>query len=96
MRQRTAAGGSVFVDGPVRAAQTFRVVEQGSGPNNNPGQLRAADGSQERVIFMLLGAWDVVVAIGDHWTDSSGLKYKVTELAPDNGYEKRAKVERYG
>jgi hypothetical protein len=96
VRQRTATGGSILVDGPARAAQTFRVVEQGSAPNNTPGQLRAADGTQERTDFLLLGVHDAVVEVGDHWSDTSGAKYRVTEMVADNGYEKRAKVVRYG
>jgi hypothetical protein len=95
-RQRTATGGSILVDGPARAAQTFRIVEQGSAPNNTPGQLRAADGVQEQTNFLLLGAYDAVVEVGDHWSDANGAKYRVTEMVTDNGYEKRAKVVKYG
>jgi hypothetical protein len=96
VRQRTATGGSILVDGPARSAQTFRVVEQGSAPNNTPGQLRAADGAQERTDFLLLGSSDAIVEVGDHWSDTSGAKYRVTEMVTDNGYEKRAKVVKYG
>jgi hypothetical protein len=94
---KTASGGTQRADAPPRETQTFRLIEQTTTSGNAPGRLPASDGHQTRVSWQLLGEWDAVMAIGDHWTDpKSGAGYKVEELLPYNGYERRARVVAYG
>jgi hypothetical protein len=96
VRTKTASGGTRSTDGTKRAAQTLRLVEQTTSANNTPGRLPAGDGHEKRVSWLLLGAWDAVMDVGDRWTDASGAGYQIEELLPYNGYERRARVMAYG
>jgi hypothetical protein len=93
---RTEAGGKRASDGPPRVAQVLRVIEQASAYGNSPGLLPTQDGQQRRVTYQLLGEFDAVMAVGDHWLDADGIRYEVRELLPYNGYERRARVVQYG
>lgn len=88
---RTGAGGRVGSDGPPRLPQTLRLIDQSSASGNSPGALRSQDGLQRKGTHMLLGPYDASMALGDHWT-SGGKQYHISELLPDNGYEKRGMV----
>jgi hypothetical protein len=92
---RTETGGVALSDGPLRTAQTLRLIEQASAYGNSPGLLPAQDGKQRRVRFQLLGAYDSEIAVGDHWIDA-GVRFEVVELLPFNGYERRGQVVQYG
>lgn len=96
VEMKTGAGGKVSGDGPARLPQTLRLIDQASSSGTMPGRIRAQDGQQRRATFMLLGPWDSLMAVGDHWTDVEGKRYEITELLPDNGYEKRGMVTCYG
>jgi hypothetical protein len=93
---RTETGGTAFSDGPLRSAQTLRLIEQASAYGNSPGLLPAQDGKQRRVRYQLLGGYDATIAVGDHWVDGNGVRFEVVELLPYNGYERRGQVVQYG
>jgi hypothetical protein len=78
-----------------RAAQRFRLIDQSSTAGNSPGPQRAGDGKQRAATHQLLGAYNAVMEIDDWWT-AGGKRYEITELLPDNGYERRARVTCYG
>jgi hypothetical protein len=92
---KTPSGGFAVTDGTNRYPQTLRLIEAPAANNNQPGLLTASDGKQRRVSYQLLGVWDAVMDIFDHW-DVNGLRYEVVELLPYNGYERRGKVVQYG
>jgi hypothetical protein len=96
VRTKTASGGTRSTDGTPRAAQTLRIVEQTTNAGNTPGRLPAGDGHEKRVSWLLLGAWDALMDVGDRWTDAFGAGYQIEELLPFNGYERRARVVEYG
>lgn len=89
--------GTLWVDQPARDPQTVRLIDQTRaqlGPV--PGTVRGADGRQRRVEYQLLAAWDAEVGMYDWWTDDAGIRWEIADLIPDNGYERRAQVVRYG
>jgi hypothetical protein len=89
--------GHTTVDGTPRAVQTFRLIDQSTEiVGNTPGRLRSSDGQNRKITHMLLGFWDAAMEAGDYWLDASGARYEIDEMLPDNGYERRAKVIRYG
>lgn len=94
-RVRTASGGTKVSDLPPRSAQTLRLIEQASAYGNNPGLLQAQDGKQLKVTYQLLGEFDAVMGVGDHWSEG-GIKFEIAELLPFNGYERRGQVIQYG
>lgn len=95
VRTRTPTGAWVNAPGTPRAVQTIRIIDlSGSQSANTPPQ-RTADGIERAVTFMLLGEWDAVIGLHDIWTDGS-LRWEVTQLLPDNGYEKRALAVEHG
>ena len=53
-----------------------------------------ADGDFKRY-YQMTGAWDAVVAIGDHWEDGD-TKYRVISILPKNDYETRCLVIGFG
>lgn len=87
--------GTTWQDQPPRPAQTFRLIDQSS-PSGNQPTATTIDGAQRKVQYQLLGAWDTVVGLRDYWIDAEGFRCEVAELLPDNGYEQRAQVVRYG
>jgi hypothetical protein len=93
---KTSSGGFRWEDRPDRDPQTFRIIDLNVPSGNSPGLLTAIDGKQLKVISQLLGPYDSVMAVGDHWTDENGKRCEIGELLPYNGYERRAQVIRYG
>lgn len=96
IRTKTASGYSTTYGDP-RPAQYFRLVDQSTTfLGNVPGRLRSSEGEQRKITHQLVGYWDAQVEVGDKWVDALGARYEVDEILPDNGYERRAKVIRYG
>lgn len=85
--------GTRFQDGDPRATQTFRLIDQSTARNTIPGLIRASDGIERLVDFVLLGDMDAVVSLWDYWVAESGT-YEVAEIYPANQYEVRAAVVR--
>lgn len=88
--------GRRWINQEIREEQTFRLIDQSSTSGPQPGDVLAGDGTQRKVTYQLLGRWDAAIGLWDFWIDSAGIKCEVVELLPDNGYERRAKVVRYG
>lgn len=88
--------GYTSVAGTPRPAQRMRLIDQSTTlVGNTPGRLRSAMGEERKITHQLLGEYDALMAVGDFWLDG-GARYEIDELLPDNGYERRAKVIRYG
>lgn len=93
--QTKTGDGYTTADGEARDEQIFRLVDQSTELGNLPGRLRSSNGQERKATHQLVGYFDAVFAAGDHWFDETG-RYEVDEILPDNGYERRAKVIRYG
>lgn len=83
-----------FIKGEIRTTQKFRLIEGGS-DNNAATQVTNIDGLVREIEFVLLGEHDAEVTLYDRFT-WDGVEYEVTQIWPDNGYEKRASVRRRG
>jgi hypothetical protein len=94
-RQKTGTGVR-WIELAPRPAQVLRLIDQSSTSGPSPGSVRAADGVQRRVTYQLLGTWDAAIGLYDTWVDAQGIRWVVDDLLPDNGYERRAEVTRYG
>jgi hypothetical protein len=92
---KTGAG-TQMVPGQARAPQRMRVIDQTRTFGAQPGTQTGGDGTQARYDYQLLGYYDATVAKDDRWVDSNGIEWQIKDLLPDNGYERRAQVVRYG
>lgn len=95
VRQNTAYGTDLVNQAP-RAPQVCRLIDQSGTGSPTPGEVRGADGRQRKVQYQLLMEYDATLGLYDCWTDDLGIIWEVAELFPDNGYERRGKVIRYG
>lgn len=96
-RERVKTGsGTKLVEGLARPPQVMRIIDQSSPKGPTPGMVIAGDGKQRKVEYQLLGRWDALVGLYDVFTDPQGIRWEVAEILPDNGYERRAQVIRYG
>lgn len=90
-RVKTSSGGyRMDRTAPQRSEQVFRLIEE-SAPRF---AAVTEDGRQRDQYFILLGAWDAVMAVGDTFT-LDGDDWTIDELYPDNGWERRARVIRH-
>lgn len=87
-RYRMATGAWKWQSGTPRADQLMRIIEQGP-----PEVLTVEDGTQRRIDYVLLAAWDATVAKGDIFT-YAGDPVEVVEVYHANGYEIRAALTR--
>jgi len=87
------AGGKTKSLGTPRAPQVFSLLEPSDSGYREPAAIE--EGRQSSIDFMLLGTHDAIIGLYDVFT-YDGREYKVVELMPDNGYEKRALVMRHG
>jgi len=94
--RHTDGSGTRWVDGEPRESQVMRLVDQSINAGPVPGVIAASDGVQRIVVFQLVGVHDAIMALWDSWTDAAGVRLEIAELLPDNGYEKRGLVIRYG
>jgi hypothetical protein len=92
-----SGGGTRMVDGPARPWQKARLIDQqGGAVTSRTGQRLAGDGRQRIVQYQLLLPWDGEVDKYDFWIDANGIRWSVIDLLPNNGYERRAEVNRHG
>ena len=88
--------GYTETDGPPRAPQIMRLIDQTTqGFSNIPGKIRSAQGQERKVTHQLVGTYDSQMAVGDHWIDGNA-RFQIDEMLPENDYERRAQVVRYG
>ncbi len=90
MRSMTGTGLKLIESDP-RPAQVARLIDQTTG-----NVQQAQDGIQRVDQFQLLLPFDGEVELNDYWEDAFGIRYEVTGILPNNGYERRAEVTRYG
>lgn len=95
IKTKTASGYTTSAGEP-RREQFFALIDQSTTYGNVPGKLRSSEAGQRKIDHQLLGYWDADMEVGDHWDDGRGGRYEIDEMLPDNGYERRAKVIRYG
>lgn len=88
--------GTKFVPGTPRPAQRMRIIDQTRTFGAEPGTAVGADGKQRKMEYQLLGYHDAVIGLHDFWVDADGIRWEVADLLPDQGYERRAQVMRYG
>lgn len=90
-RERVKTGSGVkWDDQDPRPVQVGRLIDL-----SGTATLVTADGRQRQQTFQLLLPWDGEVGLYDYWNDSEGIRHEVSDLLPDNGYERRATVVRY-
>jgi len=96
-RTRVKSGtGTRLYDGTPRDPQVFRIIDQSASNGPQPGTVKTSDGTQRKVEYQLLGMPTVSIGLYDTWTDAHGIRWEVAEILPDNGYERRAQVTRFG
>lgn len=96
VQTRTATGAYRTADGPARASQRFKFVYGGNTGAGRAGVVEAGDGRERMFSFVMIGKFDAVIGVGDHWLDIKSQHWEVEELLPDNGYERKATVRSYG
>lgn len=88
--------GTKYVPGTPRPAQKARIIDQTRTFGPEPGTAVGADGKQRKLEFQLLLEHDGVVGVHDFWLDAEGVRWEVADVLPNQGYEVRAQVMRYG
>lgn len=79
------------VDGPPRPTQRLKLI-----PMTFDQRPTITIAGVERVIdYHLLGNWDAVIRVGDHWSDPDGTKYEVIAMSDGHDYEVKVLVERH-
>jgi hypothetical protein len=84
-------GTKKFSTSTVRTAQTFKLIWSGS----QEGIVVNSNGTTRRFDFVLVGKYDAIVQIGDHWKVNNQY-FQVEWIAPYNGYEVKAGGNSYG
>ena len=92
VESKLPGGGTETTVGEPREPQEFKVIWVGG---QATGIIRSADGSDRQYDFVLVGPYDCLLDIGDHWFDG-GVKYVVEGFAPYSAYQKKAGVKAYG
>lgn len=79
-------GTKVSLDQPPRAEQTFKIIWMGE-----TGVIREVNdsGGVKRFDFVLVGEYDAIVEIGDHWF-VDGQIFVIEYIYPFNDYEVKA------
>lgn len=95
VRTKTPTGAWVTSPGTPRAAQTIRIIDLSGSQSANTPLQKTADGVERAVNFMLLGMPDAIIGLHDMWIEGSH-RWEVTQLLPDNGYERRALAAEHG
>lgn len=87
----TSSGASAYTDGEPRVSQRFKMsllnYDQRPDVTLAGGVVRKAD-------YHLIGPHDMIIEIGDHWTDLEGTRYDVTGFTEGWGYMRKAFVVR--
>lgn len=84
IEQSRPGGAKAWIDGsPPRDPQDFKIIWPGG-----DGIVVTAEGKTRRFDFIIVGKYDAIMAIGDHWTQGeSPQTYEIEYLFPYNGYE---------
>ncbi len=97
-RTRVPGGGHEMTDMTPREPQTVKLIYTGSarGIGGAEGVQVTGDGVERRYDYVIVGEWDLVIDVGDYWTDDRGQRWEVLGMIPDNEYERRATASAYG
>lgn len=93
---RTPSGAYMAADGATRPLQTVKFIYGGSTGSGRAGIVEAGDGRERMFSYTIVGNFDAVFGIGDHFVDARGNHWEIEEIMPDNGYEQRANLRSYG
>lgn len=94
-RTHTDSGGDVWEDQTPRVPQTFKLITiEATAHGHEP--TTTLDGVERIVNGVLMGDWDCVMEVGDHWTGADGRRYTIIALEDGHGYEKKGLVEAHG
>lgn len=92
---RTPSGGTIYQKQAARQPQIMRFIEYtthfGEGPEPSPG----VDGQQRYSQYELQAEWNAQLEVYDIFEYEND-KWEVVELYYNNGWEKRARVARFG
>lgn len=88
-RQEDDAGGWAYVKLPERQTQTVKLIESTLLGQTEPQST--IDGIEREVTFQLMGMPDLEIALFDRFFLDT-IEYEVTQLLPENGWERRALV----
>lgn len=88
--------GTEITDGIPRAEQTMRLIPQNEvTPPTTKNNGVTLNGVERVITHVLLGLYDAVLAVGDHWRDGDGFYYEVLFVGR-NGYESKGLIEQHG
>lgn len=93
--QKTGTGTKYVAQTP-RLPQVMRIIDQTRTFGPEPGTAVGGDGKQRKLEYQLLGEWDAEMGLHDFWVDANGIRWEIADLLPDQDYERRAQVIRYG
>lgn len=88
--------GTKVTDGTPRVEQTMRLIPQSetTPPITSTNGVNLA-GTERVITHVLLGLFDAVMQVGDHWRDENNFYYEVLFVAR-NGYETKGLIEQHG
>lgn len=96
---RLPSGGVSVADGVPRPTQMFRLIPMShtEQPARSTSASASADaGVQRRYDYTLLGEWDAVMRVKDHWYTEDGQQLVIENMVSYNGYERKGLVISYG
>lgn len=85
------SGNPTYVDGTPRAVQRFKLSLLAF--DQRP--TVTVNGVERRVDYHLIGEYNAVVEVGDHWTDAALTRYEVIGFTEGWDYEIKAQVIRH-
>lgn len=85
-----ANGGTSMSDGTPRTPQQFKLIPM----TFNQRPTFTIDGVDRIIDYTLLGEWNSVMEVWDHWDDGEGGTNVIIALTDGHGYEKKGLVER--
>lgn len=94
-RVKTATGGVEFIEGTPREPQIMRFIEYNSEIGQAPEASFGNSARQRYSQYELLAEWNANLEVYDIFEFGDD-KWNVIEFLYDNGWEKRARVERFG
>jgi hypothetical protein len=89
------SGAQLHEEGTPRNPQTFKVIPQGFTAHGAKNTV-TLNGKERIIDMVLMGAWDSVVEIGDHWVDDHGRRCEVISLDDGHEWAVKANVEAHG
>lgn len=79
-------GTKTISEGTPRASQSFKFIYPAG---DSGGIVSTGQGITHKFDFIIVGLYDAIVSIGDHWEEGSQF-YQIEWVQPFNGYEVKA------